>query len=130
VPDQIRAFFLVVVATKVGNGECTLFWTNRWLQGKIIVDLAPHLSAGVSKRRSKTRTVREALLNNVWILDFSGGLSVGVLTEFLQLWDTLQGVSLQPDNEDTHTWRLTSNGQYSTKSAYDALFLGGTRFGP
>jgi hypothetical protein len=103
VPDQIRAFFSVVVATELGNGECTLFWTDRWLQGKSIAELAPRLSAGIPKRRSKTRTVQEALHNDAWISDFSGSLSVRVLTEFLQLWDTLQGISLQPDTEDTHT---------------------------
>jgi hypothetical protein len=51
-----------------------------------------------------------------------------VLTEFLQLWDILQGVNLQPDTEDTNTWCFTSTGQYSAKSAYEAMFLGGTQF--
>jgi hypothetical protein len=79
VSNQVCAFFSVAVATEVGNGECTLFWTDRWLQGKSIAELAPRLSAGIPKRRSKKRTVQEALHNNAWISDFSGGLSVGVL---------------------------------------------------
>ena len=37
---------------------------------------------------------------------------------------------LQPEVEDRHIWRLSSNGQYSAKSAYDGFFLGSTLFGP
>jgi hypothetical protein len=36
------------------------------------------------------------------VSNFSGALSVGVLLEYLQLWDTLQDINLQSDTEDTH----------------------------
>jgi hypothetical protein len=102
----------MAVTIQVGNGEGTLFWTDRWLQGKSIAELAPRLFDGIPKRRRKNRTVREALNNNTWVSDFSGALSVGVLLEYLQLWDTLQDINLQSDTEDTHVWRFTANGQY------------------
>jgi hypothetical protein len=51
-----------------------------------------------------------------------------VIIEYLQLWDLLEEIALQPEVEDTHIWRLSSTGQYSAKSAYDGLFLGATHF--
>jgi hypothetical protein len=31
---------------------------------------------------------------------------------------------------DTHVWRFTTNGQYSAKTAYEAMFVGVTKFSP
>jgi hypothetical protein len=36
VPEQIKAFFAALLI-----GTTTLFWTNRWLHGQSIADLAP-----------------------------------------------------------------------------------------
>ncbi|GJN11495.1 hypothetical protein PR202_ga29693 [Eleusine coracana subsp. coracana] len=80
----------------------------------------------VPKARSKVRTVREALTNRTWASDISGALTVGVLVEYLQLWDLLEDIALQPEVEDSHIWKLSSSGQYSAKSACDGLFLGAT----
>jgi hypothetical protein len=48
---------------------------------------------------------------------------VGVIIEFLHLWDILSSFELQPEASDSHFWRLTANGQYSTKVAYEGLSL-------
>jgi hypothetical protein len=53
-----------------------------------------------------------------------------MLLEYLQLWDTLQDINLQSDTEDTHVWHFTANGQYSVKTAYEAMFVGVTEFSP
>jgi hypothetical protein len=53
-----------------------------------------------------------------------------VLVEFVQLCDLLMDFQLQPEVEDRHILRLSSNGKYSAKSAYDGFFLGSTLFGP
>jgi hypothetical protein len=62
VPDQVRAFFAMAITSEVENGEHVLFWTDRWLQGQKISDLAPHLFAVVPPARKK-RTVKEAFTN-------------------------------------------------------------------
>jgi hypothetical protein len=33
VPDKARAFFSMVLTSKVGNGANTLFWTDKWIHG-------------------------------------------------------------------------------------------------
>jgi hypothetical protein len=48
----------------------------------------------------------------------------------LHLWDLLADFTLQPDVEGTYVWQFSSTGQYSSKSAYDSLFLGAIQFRP
>jgi len=57
-------------------------------------------------------------------LDIQGALIVGVILEFLSLWDLVRDVILQPGVEDSRIWDLSSSGQYLAKSAYKNLFQG------
>jgi len=43
---------------------------------------------------------------------------------YLQLWELLSSIQLQPEVEDKHIWQFSASGQYTTKSAYEALFIG------
>jgi hypothetical protein len=72
--------------------------------------------------------VQEALDNLRWVSDIRGALSVDVMFEYLLLWDLLDNFQLQPDVPDVHVWKFSTSGQYSTKSAYDAMFEGATKF--
>jgi hypothetical protein len=87
VPKKARASFDEVVFTEVGDGTNTKFWKDKWLHGKRIADLAPRLFAVIPKRIVNSRTVQEAITNRNWIVDIKGAPSVGVLTDYLQLWD-------------------------------------------
>ncbi|WVZ90618.1 hypothetical protein U9M48_036903, partial [Paspalum notatum var. saurae] len=53
-----------------------------------------------------------------------------VLVEYLQLWNMVDGVNLQPDTTDQHIWHLSSHGIYSSKSAYEAFLTRSITFGP
>ena len=44
--------------------------------------------------------------------------------------DLLEGVVLQEGIPDRHIWRLSASGEYTAKSAYDALFEGALSFAP
>jgi hypothetical protein len=54
----------------------------------------------------------EALTNQSWISDIHGGLTVGIISEYLCLWELVASVQLRTEVEDTHLFRLASNGMY------------------
>ena len=80
--------------------------------------------------RAKKRKVFESLNNRTWVSDIRGALTVQVLIEYINLWELFSNVELQPDVEDTHIWKFSTTGQYTTKLAYEALFIGAIQFGP
>ena len=46
--------------------------------------------------------------------------------EAVTLWEKLQRVELHPGTQDLATWRWTTDGMYSTASAYAVQFMGAT----
>jgi hypothetical protein len=129
IPGTVKAFFSVAVITEIGNGSSTLLWKDRWLQGKRINDLAPRLFVVVPKRILNTRSVQWALTDRRWLTDIRGAVSVGVLADFLDLWDILSSINLLQNQEDKHIFRFATDGKYSAKAAYESLFIGSTNFG-
>jgi len=127
--SKVQSFFEVAVEIVVGNGKNTRFWTDCWLLGQSLKQALPHLFSAIAVRARK-RTVYDALNDGKWISDIKGALSVPVLVEYLHLWDILSNVVLQPEVEDAHIWKFTTSGKYSSKSAYEALFIGATQFSP
>jgi hypothetical protein len=45
-------------------------------------------------------TVYEAITDRKWIYDIKGPLTVGVLTDYLQLWNMTSVWQLQPEVDD------------------------------
>jgi hypothetical protein len=44
------------------------------------------------------------------------------------LAEILEGTLLQPNVQDRHVWRFSTSGDYSSKSAYSAMFHGSVFF--
>lgn len=107
------ALFAVAVATEVGNGNNTLFWSDRWLHGSSIESLAPPVVASISPRIRNERTVTDALENGVWVQDVrnGAGLSWHGIREILKSWDCLRNFTLS-DQEDHHIWKFEASGCY------------------
>jgi hypothetical protein len=95
VDDVTRAFFKTSTRWQVGDGFTILFWSDNWLDGLDIRDIAPDLAAAVSRRALKSQHLALALTNHDWITDITGALSVLVLVQYLELRQQLDGVSLQ-----------------------------------
>jgi hypothetical protein len=128
IPMKAQSFFVVAMQTDIGNGDNILFWTDRWLNGKRIADIAPRLLATIPKRRINKCTVQEGLDGNKWISDIRGALTVGVITKYLHLWNILTEVQLLQGVEDSHFWRFATNGQFTVKSANESFFRGSVEF--
>jgi hypothetical protein len=71
----------------------------------------------------KRHIVREALVERSWITDITGALSALALWQYVQVWIRLRSVQLSAE-PDRLVWRWTTNGLYTSKSCYNALFEG------
>jgi hypothetical protein len=90
--SEAREVFDSLVRISVGNGRNTLFWRDRWIQGRKAADFAPGLTQTVSKRARNSRTVQQGLVDNRWILDFSGNMAAQGVRECIALWLAIQSV--------------------------------------
>ena len=75
---------------ELGDGTQALFWTDRWLDGRAIEDIAPCLYRTVGSRTRKQR----ALAGDQWVHDIRGALTVQVILEYLQIWDLTREIQL------------------------------------
>jgi hypothetical protein len=46
---------------------------------------------------------------------------VGIIVKYIEIWDMLYELQLQPEVDDAHIWRLDNSGQYSSKSAWQFI---------
>jgi hypothetical protein len=68
---HVKALVYAVTTATLGNGTNLPFWSDRWLAGQSIADLAPAVVATVSPRVIKCRSVASALPENSWIRDIA-----------------------------------------------------------
>ena len=127
---NVVAMFAASVVSIVGDDNTTVFWTDRWLQGNSVDNLAPALISHVPKQIQSRRTVKEALTSQRGIDDIRGILPSRAFLEFILIWDLVQNVQLLNGMEDQHIWSLTASGVCSSRSAYAQFFLGTVSFGP
>lgn len=66
VEPEVHALFQASTVVRVGNGEKTLFWTDNWIEGKSVSQIAPNLFNVISSRIRKTRTVATAMTDKRW----------------------------------------------------------------
>jgi hypothetical protein len=74
---EANEVFQSLAEFKVGDGENTLFWTDRWINGRNAGEIAPEVAALVPTRRRNARRVSEALQDDTWLSDVVGELSIG-----------------------------------------------------
>ncbi|WVZ69729.1 hypothetical protein U9M48_018468 [Paspalum notatum var. saurae] len=91
VPRSAQALFAAAIQIIIGDGEEVLFWTDKWLHGNLVAELAPNLVMAVSKKARKQCTVSQALTNRRWVTDIRGALTVQVLVEYLGVWELVDG---------------------------------------
>ena len=119
----VEAMFQNSTYIELGDGNTALFWSDRWLHGTSLEDMAPCLCNAVSARVRAQCTVAQALTNKQWIKDISGALTVQVLIEYLHVWDQMELIHLNRD-PDRLCWRWTADRRFTTASAYRSFFTG------
>jgi hypothetical protein len=125
---EVQSLISMTVVTTIGDGSNTLFWKDRWLNGKSIIDIAPAILAMVPTRIVNKRKVNEAFSNMRWLSDFQGALTFQVL--LIRSIPSAGPGHASAGVPDVHLWRLPASGRFSTKSAYAAMFQGATSFEP
>ena len=87
--------------TVVGNGQETLFWEDRWLQGFRICELPPLVYDRVPKRARLVCTVSAAMEDASWAGDIGPNITKVVLQQFLLLWSRVAIVQLDTGMPDS-----------------------------
>ena len=127
-PDRgenvVQAMFQASISIDLGDGASSFFWTDRWIQGKSIRDLALCLFNAVGSWTQRTRTVAQGLQGDRWVKDISGALTEQVILDFLLVWDITRTITLRAGIPDRLLWKWTSDQNFSTASAYKAFFIG------
>ena len=119
----VAHMFNAATSIILGDGATARFWTDDWLPAGPICHWAPVVFASVPSRRRR-HCVRDALANRQWTRDVSGATSATFITQFLRVWEMVDGTQLQQDVPDKLVWNLTTDGVYSSSSAYRAFFHG------
>jgi len=119
----VTHMFNAATSIILGDEATARFWTDDWLPAGPICHWAPVVFASVPSRRRR-RCVRDALANRQWTRDVSGATSATFITQFLRVWEMVDGTQLQQDVPDKLVWNLTTDGVYSSSSAYRAFFHG------
>jgi hypothetical protein len=68
---SVGSSFFWCVTVQVGDGSRALFWSDRWLSGCSILQLAPDIWSVIPPRIRKSRSVRDALSGRRWIWDIT-----------------------------------------------------------
>jgi hypothetical protein len=56
IPEQVRVVFAAAIYSEVGD-RAVLFWTDRWLHGQCIADVAPRFFTVIAVRRRKKQCI-------------------------------------------------------------------------
>jgi hypothetical protein len=123
--DHDMEIFYAATTITLGNGKKTPFWFAPWLEGRKPIDIASLIFA-ISKR--KNWKVSQALCEDAWVtkIALESSFTMEHLSQFIDLWTLISNISLVLEQEDDIVWKLTPDGQYSAKSAYELQFMGAT----
>jgi hypothetical protein len=123
--DTDRALF-TASTNVVGDGHKCRFWHDAWLDGEAPRHLAP---SPFAMTKMKNGSVYMELRAYHWINALRGGITTAAqIHEFVSLWNRTQDTHLTPGMRDSILWRWTTDGTYSTCSAFRIQFRGS--FGP
>jgi hypothetical protein len=87
--------------------------------GGCLSSLAPTLFQACTRKKI---TVAQALDGHRWTRHLRANLSPQALSEGIMVWEKIQDVVLSQGTPDSVSWRWTSDGKYTSATAYAAQF--------
>ncbi|KAM0925286.1 hypothetical protein ACQ4PT_004314 [Festuca glaucescens] len=125
VAHEVAGLFNASDKISVGDGSSLLFWQDPWIDGLAPAAIAPAMLALVKPCVQRRRTVRDGLLGHAWATDIASPLSVDAIVQYLRLWSPIAAI-YAGDGHDQFRFKWTSDGAFTSRSAYLALFEGTT----
>ena len=116
-----RDLFNASTIVTVGRGDKTSFWHSSWINGTAPKNIAPSLFLKVKR---KNVTVLKALQNNNWVSHVCPLLTSEEIHEYVTLWQEIRLLPRDEGADDEIIWRWTTNGEYTTSSAYRIQSMG------
>lgn len=116
-----RELFAASTVVMIGDGKTAKFWTSSWADGRTPMSFAPTL---LKKAKRKKLSVWNALQKNRWMSHISPLLTAAEIQEYVLLWEAVQQIHIDTTREDTVIWHWTTDGEYTSKSAYHIQFEG------
>jgi hypothetical protein len=116
-----RHLFNASTIVSVRNGKTASFWNSSWLNGNTPRNIAPTL---YKKAKRKQIKVHKAINGDKWIDHITPLSTQQEILEYVELWEAMRGIVLSPALEDEIKWRWTTDGEYTTRSAYCIQFEG------
>jgi hypothetical protein len=83
-------FFKNSISLVLRDSNNFLFWSNPWIDGKGITDLASDLLDAVPMCRWRQRTVASTVSEEAWAQDILGPLTIPVIMQFLDIHQCVQ----------------------------------------
>jgi hypothetical protein len=125
--DRTANIFRCLARIKVGDGKAVLFWTDRWINGSSVGEVAPLVLQAVHTRQRNHKTVAQGLLHNNWVKDLSRELRTEGYAQCVRLWIAVNNVQREEDVPDAFSWPCSDTGQYSAKGTYEMLCQGSVK---
>uniref|UniRef100_A0ACD5ZK36 Uncharacterized protein n=1 Tax=Avena sativa TaxID=4498 RepID=A0ACD5ZK36_AVESA len=97
--DRTRHIFNAAANVVVGNGERVFFWTDKWLNGRTIEEVAPDIFNIIHPFTKAKKMVAQAIPNNSWIHDIKKPINVGMFLQVLKIWKAVNPIDEQSEEE-------------------------------
>jgi hypothetical protein len=82
----------------------------------------PTFRGGISEGSTYSHC-ENGILDQAWVRDINGAMTVQVIIQYIRIWDLLLDFALT-DTPDRFIWKWAALGEFFLASAYRALFFG------
>jgi hypothetical protein len=127
---KITSPFLWIGTDTVQNWKTLVVWSRVQqpldLRGLAVLDLrltdlTPDLVSVVSTAAKKRRTVASALMNQAWIQDTTGALTIPVIAQYIEIRQRLQTMQANTEITDKYLWRWEPLGLFVSLGVQDLV---------